>query len=333
MIKKIFAVFFRDVKVNSHDPLTLFILIFPVLFAIGINLITPGINDTTVSTAMVSGDDAGRIEFFKAVADVELFDSIKAVEERAGRRDDVIGIVKENGTYVIIAQGDEPKAQVDSVKLINALYDSGTNINDSRTELVDFGKTVPPLKKVMTNGLLLFISVFAGMITALNILEEKADRTVQAINVTPLSRPAFILGKSISGMLFSVLMSVVCLAVTGFLDIGIGQTLLVIASLTVLSMITGFLQGLNSNDVMEAAGSVKLMFLPLLGSILGYELLAAKWQVFLYWSPYYWAYKAIDLMFSGQGTWLETLIYTGVILLICGIIYVLLSPKIRKGLA
>ncbi len=39
----------------------------------------------------------------------------------------------------------------------------------------------------------------------------------------------------------------------------------------------------------EAAGSVKLMSLPLAGSIVGYELLAEKWHPFLYWSPFYWA--------------------------------------------
>lgn len=332
MLKKIWAVFTRDIKVNTREAIPLFIIILPLLLAIGINLITPGINDTTVNVAMIENENAAQSAYFDSFAHVELFDNRQSVENRVMERDSVLGIVKQGEEYIILAQGNEPETVLEYTKLIKALFEKGAALEDARTEIVEFGRVTPPLKKLMVNALLLLNAVLAGMIIALNILEEKSDRTVSAVNVSPLSRTAFILGKSLTGMVFSLVLTIACIFITGFYGIDIIKLLLVALATTVLSMVIGFIQGVNSSDVMEAAGSVKLMFLPLAGSIAGYELVSANWQIFFYWSPFYWAYKANDIILSQSGNWLEVLLCVCIILVICGIIYLLLAPRIRKGL-
>jgi len=332
MFRKIGTIFLRDVAVNARDAVALMILLFPLVFAVGINLIIPGIYDTTVNIAMVRDTDESRAAFFAQFANVEQLADEQAVEARVTQRDSVLGIVRDGSGTVILTQGNETASQVDYAKLINVLFDANVQLSEARAELVEFGRTVPPIKKTMVNALLLFITIFAGMLIALNILEEKTDHTVRDINVSPTSRTAFILGKSMSGMLFAVLSSVACLLITGFSGIDIGQAVLVIVMGTLISLLVGFVQGLSSSDIMEAAGSVKLMFLPMIGSVVGYELLSAKWQVALYWSPFYWAYRANDLILSGRGTWPALLLYAGIILAICIIVYAALAPRIRKGL-
>ena len=332
MIRKIGTIFFRDMIVNAHDAIILLLAVFPLLFAIGINMIVPSIFDTTVNVAMVRGADDQRAAFFAQFANVELLDTDQAVETRVKQRDSVLGIAMDASSTVILVQGNETASQVDYTKLINVLFDSNVQLQDARSELVEFGRTVPPIKKIMVNTLLLFITVFAGMLIALNILEEKMDHTVKAINVTPTTRTAFIIGKSITGLLFAILSSVLCILITGFADINIGQAIVVIFMATLISLMIGFVQGLSSNDIMEAAGSVKLMFLPMIGSVVGYELLSAQWQTALYWSPFYWAYRANDMILSKSGSWPELLLYSGIILAICALVYALLAPRIRKGL-
>lgn len=332
MLKKIWTVFMRDMKVNMREILSLFIFVMPLIFAVAINVITPSINDTTVNIAMVENEDPAREQFFGQFAKVELFDSVTKVEERVGKRDAVFGVTTEGGASVIIAQGNETGSLLDYAKLINVLYESDVPVEEANSEIIEFGRSTPPIKKIMVNFLLLFISLFAGMLIALNILEEKTDHTVGAMNVSPISKTAFVLGKSIMGMIFSLFWTVACLLITGFGDINIGQALVVISAASVLSMIIGFAQGISSNDVMEAAGSVKLMFLPLAASMIGYELLKDKWHIFLYWSPFYWAYRANDMILSESGTWMQLMLYVGAILLICAVMYLLLLLKIRKGL-
>lgn len=332
MFRKIWAIFLRDVKVNIREALSLLLIIFPLVLAVGIDLITPGINDTTVNVAMVENEDPAQSEYFGQFAHVELYPDRRTVENRVMERDSVLGVVKEGGGYVILAQGNEPEMVSEYTRLIKALFESGAKLADARTEIVESGRTIPPFKKLMVNALLLMNAVLAGMMISLNILEEKTDHTVSAINVTTVPRTMFLIGKSLTGMIFAVFATLTAILVTGFYRIDYGQALLVVLAVTVLSMMIGFVQGLGSSDVMEAAGSVKLMFLPLAGSVAGYELLNGYWQILLYWSPFYWAYRANDKILSQTGTWPETLLCTGVILALCAAVYGLLAPRIKKGL-
>ena len=332
MLKKTWSLFARDLKVNTREAIPLLIIILPLVVAIGINLITPSINDTTVNIAMMKNENTEQANYFGNFAHIEYYDSKQAVEERVMERDSMLGVVKEAGEYIILAQGNEPEAVLEYTKLIKTLYETGSKLEDSRTEIVEFGREIPQLKKLMVNALLLLYAVLAGMIIALNILEEKTDHTVSAVNVSPVSRTTFILGKSLTGVVFTLVLTIACVYITGFHEVDIIKVLLVVLATTVLSMMIGFLQGLNSSDVMEAAGSVKLMFLPLAGSIAGYELVHSGWKVLFYWSPFYWAYKANDMILSQNDTWLELMICILIILAISSVVYVLMAPHIRKGL-
>ena len=332
MLKRIWTIFARDLKVNIREFLTLYMMIIPLILAVGINFLSPSINDTSVNLALIENENPEQAAYFDDFAHVELFGDEQRVEDRVRSRDDVVGVLPKDNGYYIMTQGNEPESIVGYAKLLNVLYESDVQLEDARSEIIEFGRTVPPLKKMLVNVLLLLISMLAGMLIAMNILEEKVDNTVSAINVTPTSRKAFILGKSFTGMFVALFSSIACLLITGFYDINLGQAALVVFSSTILSLLIGFIQGLNSEDVMEAAGSVKLLFLPMAGSIAGYEFVTGNWQIFFYWSPFYWAYRANDMILSKSGTWPQLLLFIGIILVICGVVYALLAPRIVRKL-
>ena len=332
MLKKILIIFIRDIRINTREFMTLYMMIIPLVLAVGINLLSPGINDTSVNLALIKNENPKQAAYFDDFAHVELFSDEERVEDRVRSRDDVVGVLPADNGYYIMTEGNESEMVIEYAKLLNVLYESDVQLEDARSEIIEFGRTVPPLKKMLVNMLLLIISMLAGMLIAMNILEEKVDQTVSAINVTPTSRSAFILGKSLTGMFVALFSSIAVILITGFYTVNLGQAALVIFSLTILSLLIGFIQGLNSDDAMEAAGSVKLMFLPMAGSIAGYEFVTGNWRIFFYWSPFYWAYRANDMILSKSGTWPQLILYIGIILVICGAVYALLAPRIVKGL-
>ena len=57
MFKRIWLIFKRDLKVNLREAMPLYIIIAPILLAVGINLLSPGINDTTVNVALIEGEN------------------------------------------------------------------------------------------------------------------------------------------------------------------------------------------------------------------------------------------------------------------------------------
>ncbi|MAT43623.1 MAG: ABC transporter substrate-binding protein [Anaerolineaceae bacterium] len=333
MLKKIWAIFLRDLKVGSRDSLTLIIIIMPILLGIGVNLLTPSINDTTVNLALLEGENPAQAEYFADFAKVELFPNEEAIETRVKKRDHIVGILPDGDRYYIMSQGNEPESVIEMAKLVNMYYAEGINLEDATAKLFEFGETVPPLKKMLTNTLIIMISILGGMLITFNIIEEKTDHTISAMNVTTVSKNAYLLGKSLVGMLYPVFSTIVILLITGFRDVNLGQLILMVIVSSFLSLLIGFIQGINNDDVMSAAASVKMLFLPVGAAIAAIELLNQKWQILFYWIPFYWTYKGNDAVLLNSATWPQILLYSGIVLALGLIVYLYLSPKIRKGLA
>lgn len=332
MIKKIWSIFARDVRVNSRDFISLYIIIVPILFAIAINIFAPGINDTTVNIAMLEGENPEQIAYLKDFAKVELFEDVDSIQERVERRDNIVGIVPEGDGYYIMIQGNEPESVVEYAKLLKTFNEMDTQIEDTTAELIEFGKTVPPTKKLLVNVAILFASILGGMLIALNIVEEKMDNTISAVNVTTISRLGYILGKSMIGLFLPVFGSLAMIWIVGYKDINIGQLMVIVVTASFISMLVGFIEGINNDDIMSAAGNLKMLFFPLAASAIAVEMLDAKWQKFFYWIPFYWAYKGNDAVLSYSSNWPQILLYAGITLGLCGLVFLFLAPKIRKGL-
>jgi ABC-type multidrug transport system permease subunit len=333
MFRKIWSIFIRDAKVNMRDFIALYILIAPLLFAFGIQALAPSVNDTTVLLAMLKSDDPAKAEYLEQFAKVELFADMDALTARLEKRDNVIGIIPEGDTSYILAQGNEPEGVTEFAKLLNSYHLLGLDVDETTATFETFGRTESPLKKMLVNISLLMISILAGMMISLNIVEEKMDNTVSAINVSPVSRVGFILGKSMMGMFLAVYGSIVLVWVTGFTDVNFGQMLLAIGAVTLLSLVIGFIQGLGNDDVMSAAAGMKMMFLPVGAVVAAVELLSDKWQILFYWVPFYWTYKGNEAILSNSSTWPQILGYSAIVLALSAGVYYMIAPKIQKGLS
>ena len=333
MLRKIIRIFIRDIKSTPREPMAIYIVIAPLLLAVAITLFAPGLNDTTVNLAMLKSDEPAHIEYMQQFAKVELFDDQQALETRVNKRDDVAAIAPKGERYEIILQGNENEIVQTYSAMLNSLYEIGATPEDTSATMMSFGKTVPPLKTMLVNILVSLTVMLAGMLIALSIVTEKAENTINALNVTPLSQTGFVIGKSMMGGLVSLVSIVIALFITGYSGVNWLMVLLVGFTSMLLSLIIGFLQGLASDDVIEAATNVKMVFLPISGSIVGYELLADKWQWTMYWSPFYWAYKANDMILSKTADWGTVLLCTGMVLVLTLAVYFIARPKIRKGLS
>lgn len=333
MIRKILILFQRDLKTSVRNFITLYILVVPVIFAIMINVFSPGINDTTVEIVLLEGENPQQKEYFSQFAKVEVLKTIEDIENRVMKRDNIVAVLPGAGDeYFILRQGNEPEYVIDYVRYLITFDHYNIGIQDTTAQIVDYGRDIPPLKNLMVNIAIIFTSIMGGMIIAINMVEEKVDNTISAIHLSPVSRLGFIAGKSLMGVFVPIAGAFILLFFTGFRDINYFHALLMVATTCLLSLTVGFIEGVNNNDVMTAAGNMKLLFLPLFWSIAGSELLADKWQPLFYWVPFYWAFKGNDLVLSNSGSLLDILRYSGFVLVISLVVFAVLAPRIRKGL-
>jgi len=333
MFSKIWSIYLRDIKVNTRDFIALYILLIPILFGFGIQALAPSVTDSTVRLAMLESDDPAKAAYLEQFAVVETFADMDALTARVEQRDHVVAILPEGNSSYILVQGNEPESVTVFAKLLNSYHQLGLNVADTTARFESFGRTESPLKRMLVNISLLMTSVLAGMMISLNIVEEKMDNTVSAVNVSPVSRFGFILGKSMMGMFLAVYGSVALVWITGYNDVNIGQMLVAILAVTLLSLVIGFIQGIANDDVMNAAAGMKMMFLPVGAAVAAVELLSDKWQTLFYWIPFYWTYKGNDAILSYTSTWPQIIGYSLIVLALCGVVYYFLAPKIQKGLA
>ena len=332
MFKKIWTIFRRDVKVSIRDYFSVLLWVYPIALALVINIFVPSVNDTTVNLALIENQNPAQIAYLEQFAKVELFEDIESIERRVEKRDDILGIVPDGDKYYIMSQGDELEIMTDYAKMLNSFYEMNVQLEDTNAELIEFGVEESPLKKILANMVILMLSIMGGMLIALNIIEEKMDKTIRAVNVSPISRNGFIIGKSMVALSLSFIGALAILFITGFVDVNLGQMLLMVGASSIISLLIGFIQGINNDDIMSAAASIKILFMPLAASVAGIELLADKWHFLLYWSPFYWTYKGYDAVLSYNATWPQILLYTGMTLALSALVYIYLAPKIKKGL-
>ncbi|HAK46037.1 MAG TPA: ABC transporter permease [Spirochaeta sp.] len=333
MLKNVFKIFSRDLKIARRDSMALVIMIMPVLLAVGLVFFVPGLNDTTVNIALLDSDTSEHVAYLDQFAKIEVFGGENELMDRVAKRDDVAAIIPDGNGYEIILQGNEPEMVENYAKALNALYEIGATKEETTAAMYSFGHTVSPVKTMLVNMLISMIIMLSGMLIAISIVGEKSDNTINAVNVTPASQTAFVLGKSMMGGLIALLSIIASLIITGYYDINWFMIILVGLSSMLLSLIVGFVQGLASDDVIEAAANVKMIIIPIAGSIAGYELLADKWQWTMYWSPFYWAYKANMLVLSKTADWPTVLLCTGMVLVLSLAVYFFSRPKIREGLS
>ncbi len=336
MIRKIISIVRRDIGIARKDPLALWIFLSPILLAVVVRLVTPGISDTTVNLAIQSDVPQDYITAVGEFASVSVYDSLEDVTERVQARDEVIGVVNgEDGTLTLIAQGDENESSLALAQLLNALYALDTldvETLESRLRFVSFGEQTPALTRSLSLSVLLLCTIISAMMIALGLVDEKNDHTIRAANVTPMPQSVYMLGKSLIGVLMLFVISILSLLILGLGDINLAQMMVLMVAVGLISILIAFVIGLASSDFIEAAGSIKALMLPAAAGILVPEFLAEKWHVTVYWNPFYWAYLGMTDVLNKTATWGEIGRYTALIIFICGVSFALCTPHIRKHL-
>lgn len=333
MLKKIFAIFGKDIKVGIRDFMSLMMIIIPIILAILVNLFAPGIEDTTVNLACLEGENPEMVLYLEKYANVQLYEDYATLEARVMKRDNFVGIVGESSDSYILLQGNEPNEVVEYAQMLKTFFEYDRQPEDSTVTIKEFGVKTPPVKMLWANMGILLMTLLAGMLISLNIVEEKMDNTVSAVNVTPVSRMIWIISKSLIGILLALVGCVAMVLIIGVAgNVNFVQLLIFVLVSSLISIMIGFLEGLNSDDVMTAMASTKMIMFPLAISVAGYEFLAAKWQWVLYWSPFYWIYKGNIAILNGSMTWANLLLTGGIVLAITALVFAYTTPRIRKGL-
>ncbi len=331
-MKKILAIMRRDTKSGMRDYMILYIIAVPFLIAAVLNMLTSSVSQSVLNLGVDDTLTAEDLTYIREYAAVEVFENEEELISRVENLDDIYGVVKKDGQFEVIRQGNE---KVEMHEMVTLLLDSMNNEDiEVPIELTvsDVGWKLSPIKQFGGSLLAVFISVFGGMIILINLVEEKQENTLAAMNVAPVERVQYIVGKAALGFFVPLIHVMGILLILNYGDINYLMAAVITLSIALTSVIIGFSIGVNSDNVLAAISGMKMVFLPILGSIFGAIYLREGLQFLLYWSPFYWAFVALDDVILKQATWGSVLFSTMMIVIISIVVMLLLRKKIRRGL-
>jgi len=330
-MRKVFTIAGRDVRSGLRDFLIVYLTVAPLLIALLLRVFIGGVGDAPLTVAVYDAGTSLSADLAPYLQ-VEQFTSRAGLVDRVMRHDDMFGVVATDGGYELVKQGNEMPG---SDQVLRSLL---TRLSDQERELPirvvvsDIGWQMSPLKLQGATMLIIFTTVFGGMLIMLNLVEEKMSNTLSAMNVSPASRAEFIIGKGLLGFLMPIVGSLGAVTILGFAAHNLAMLVVSVVSLAFISLIIGFGIGVMANDPISGIASMKGVFIPVLASVLGAMFLAESWHFVLYWSPFYWGYQSINAILLGEATWMLVAQYSAAILAITGVVFLLLRPRIARGL-
>lgn len=331
-MKKIIAVVLRDMKASIRDFMVVYIILAPFLLAFILKGLTASAGDTTFNLVVDDTVPDHVVEYLVAYAAVERVDSADGVTRRVEAMDDVLGVRYLEGRYQIVREGNEVGEPQELIAHLLNAYENADIEVPVTVSVSDIGWILSPMKQYGGGLIAVFISLFGGMVILINLVEEKAENTLSAVNVSSLTRTEYVMGKAFLGFLLPLLHVSGILLILDYGRINYAMALVVTFSIAVISVIIGFGIGVNNDNVIGAISGFKVLFVPILGSILGAIFLREGLQWLLYWSPFYWAFIAMDSIILQTATWGSILFQTGLILVLAAGVFLLLSKKIRQGM-
>lgn len=331
MLQRISAIIKRDMKSSFRDPLIIYIIISPLLLAFLLRGFIPSVDSASVQFAVL-GEDHYITEQFERYGRVEVFESRENLEYRVNATDDIVGVIDNKGQYDIILEGNESEGLKAITEDILMDYDGYIDLAVG-VQITDIDWQISTVALVGAASLIMLATLLGGMLTGLNIVEEKQFRTISAIRVSPVTTLEFLLAKSVPGLVIPIVQSILMFIILGFTDINWLMTVAICVFSSLIGLIIGVLLGVINNDPLTAAGGLKILMLPMSATIIGALLLPQKLLFLLYWIPYYWTYEGVTRIMLKTATWLDIMGYSAALVFITLLVFLALRKRIQRGLA
>lgn len=330
-MKKILAVFLRDLKSGTRDFIVVLLIVMPFILALALRILASGVGNTSLNLVVYEDENEEVVEFLNLYASVEEVKNYKDFEERILRKDDIYGVEFNDNKFVITNQGNEMEEMTEALGLLIGRYDNENIDIPINVEFSDIGWDESPLKLEGASLLIIFNTIFGGMLILLNMVEEKMSNTLNSVSVSAISRIEFLIGKGLLGFIIPIIASIGAVLILDFRTINYPMLILSLICISLISLILGFAIGIHNDDPIAAIASMKIVFVPVFVSIFGAMFLSSAWQRILYWSPFYWAYLSIKAILENDATWNLILRNSSIIIIITAFVFLLLKKRIKRG--
>ncbi len=291
MLRRIVNVVARDLRYAQRENILIYVIAFPLLIAVLLNLFLPSLEDMEMTFALDSTVPKGIAEEFKTYGRVEYHDGLDRLTERVLEFDDVPGIYVDEQGYHVLLEGNEASfvRELPGAILDQLLY--GQELVTVKMESHGVGSSLTREFAVILT--ILGSMITGGLVIAFSIVEDRASRSLRALAVSPLNTLEYLLAKSALGSLVALVLSLA----SAFVLVGtaINYVRLTAASLSSLgiTLLFGLLIGLVAHNQLTAIAATKILILPFMGVPVALIFIPQGIKSMFYPFPMYWSFESL----------------------------------------
>jgi fluoroquinolone transport system permease protein len=141
--------------------------------------------------------------------------------------------------------------------------------------------------QLMSYVLLLLAPAMCGAVVGFMLLDQRDDRTLMALQVTPLPLTSYLAYRLAAPMIVSAAMALIALPLSGLVALGPLELLMVVLAAAPFAPLTALLLGAYAANKVQGFALYKALGVFFIAPFLG-ALLPAPWQLLMGLIPTYW---------------------------------------------
>ena len=330
MVKRILNLLHQDWTNALRDNILLYMLIAPILLAIGARFFLPSLNQNQYTFAVQPDIDSQLMERLNQIGILEVLDSADLVKERVLRNDDVPGLIVVNGEPTLIMEGNEGEEARTLQTVFEQALSGETVAEFTLTQTATSSRSL--LKEYGAIIFILMNTLLGSLMMAFNIIEDKESKAMRALGVSPLSMLEMTIARGLFALGISLIMVLISTTLLLGTQINYGLLIIGIFFSIALPILSGYVIGGVADSQLKAIAILKFYFLVYLTLPIITIFIPQKSHFFFYWLPNYWMWRTFEQLFigdlGGPGFWLSGLITLSSSLLLVVITF----PFLRKQL-
>ncbi|MCK4542798.1 MAG: ABC transporter permease [Spirochaetales bacterium] len=265
-IRNSWIIFIKDMLMGPRTMMVLWLFVMPLLITFVIRLIFGGLIDPSPRLGIV---DLGSSSIPAVVAELDeievtILDSVEILREQVETDDLDAGLILEEGFDKLVISGKFPELRmfvggeslastrvvlaVTVVDLVRGLAGEPAAV-EVVTEVIGDGPTVPIEERLVPMLVLLSVALGGVFLPASMLIQERINRTADAVLATPVQVGDFVLAKGAVGFLLAFGMGVLTLLINGGFTRYVAGNLTVIAVGALMSVLLGLILGATVKDL------------------------------------------------------------------------------------
>jgi ABC-2 type transport system permease protein len=350
-LSRILLVLGKDLQLGPRSPIFLWVLLLPVLITLMLQVTFGNLFDPNPRLGIV---DQGTSAVTTAVQDLDgieltLLDDVDDLKGKVEANDLDAGLVLQSGFDTALRSGTQPPLEfyvggqslasnriILAVTAVDLLRDVEGSAPPVEVDVVALGEEALPISVRLVPFIVMYaLLVAAVFLPSFSLADERENRTLSALIVTPTKLSEVVTAKGILGFLLAGAMALVTLWLNSALT---AQPLALIVVLVVAALLLveiGLIYGTASKDITGVFALIKGTGFILLAPTIFYIFTGwPQWIAKLF--PTYWVINPIyEVTINDAGlseVWVELAIGVAVIAALA-VVVMLLTRRLRSKLA